>query len=253
MSPLCFQPGIGWQPVPEPVFGDTGKLGAPHIAGRGAPAGPVASGFATGGSSRLLNAQSSRGTHRRSSACPGPPMNATAIEAIVGNVPANNQINGVAATPLVDMNGGAQYRLQTNPAPTPANRFAFQPSTMGGSSAPVGGNQSSAGTRPGTSADQVGSLANHAYVSPIKLRRMIRNAPDLQTRMRLREMQKNLAEKSRIPAANQPGNNPMGKNTTGNRAMKEQLKNQQGRKIHPLTVSGGHDRVSDSTKERQHR
>jgi uncharacterized secreted protein with C-terminal beta-propeller domain len=35
------------------------------------------------------------------------------------------------------------------------------------------------------SADAVQAFGNHAYVSPIKLRRMTRNAPDLETKIKL--------------------------------------------------------------------
>jgi hypothetical protein len=43
----------------------------------------------------------------------------------------------------------------------------------------------------------VKSLQSRAYVSPIQVRKMIRTAPDLQSRIKLRELQDKLAEDSR--------------------------------------------------------
>ena len=46
---------------------------------------------------------------------------------------------------------------------------------------------------PDEHSDQVGDRAFHAYISPIKLRRLIRNAPDFRTRMKLQQLQNNPA------------------------------------------------------------
>jgi hypothetical protein len=40
----------------------------------------------------------------------------------------------------------------------------------------------------GDSADAVRTFGNHAYISPIKLRRMMRNASDLETRLKLQQL-----------------------------------------------------------------
>ena len=48
---------------------------------------------------------------------------------------------------------------------------------------------------PDEPSDQVGDRAFHAYISLIKLRRLIRNAPDFRTRMKLQQLQNNPATK----------------------------------------------------------
>ena len=49
---------------------------------------------------------------------------------------------------------------------------------------------------PDEHSDLVGERAFHAYISPIKLRRLIRNTPDFRTRMKLKQLQNNPATKS---------------------------------------------------------
>jgi len=70
----------------------------------------------------------------------------------------------------------------------------------------ITGTHSLAGRRSVVSTDQINGLKAHAYVSSIKLRRMIRNAPDLQTRIKLQEIQDKLANKSHISTATSKGN-----------------------------------------------
>jgi hypothetical protein len=96
------------------------------------------------------------------------------------------------------MNAGAQDWLQANSVLNPASSAASQRLTMGLSSMPAGGTHVSAGTRSGVSAAQINGLKAHAYVSSLELRRMMRSAPDLETRIKLQELLDNLAKKSRI-------------------------------------------------------
>jgi len=48
-------------------------------------------------------------------------------------------------------------------------------------------------TESNARSDQVGVRAFHAYTSSIKLRRLMRNAPDFRTRIKLQQLQNNLA------------------------------------------------------------
>jgi hypothetical protein len=137
------------------------------------------------------------------------------------------------------MNAGAQDWLQANSALNPASSAASQRLTMGLSSMPTGGTHVSAGTRSGVSAAQVNSLKTHAYVSPIELRRMMRNAPDLQTRIKLQELQDRLAKEPHIPTGD----------STENKATKEQLKNQHGNKKHSSAMSGDQDHTTEIARK----
>jgi hypothetical protein len=55
---------------------------------------------------------------------------------------------------------------------------------------------------PDEHADQLGARAFHAYISPIKLRKSIRNASDFRTRMRLQQLQNNPATQLHTPRVN---------------------------------------------------
>jgi hypothetical protein len=96
------------------------------------------------------------------------------------------------------MNAGAQDWLRANSVLNPASGAASQRLTMGLTSMPTDGTHVLAGSRSGVSAAQVNGLKAHAYVSSLALRRMMRSAPDLETRIKLQELQDYLAKKSRI-------------------------------------------------------
>jgi hypothetical protein len=73
---------------------------------------------------------------------------------------------------------------------------------------------------PGASAvnsgDQIKSFGRRAYVSPIQLRRMTRSMPDLEARIKLRELTEKL-NKSKSDSLNQPDNGTSGNGTSGDR------------------------------------
>jgi hypothetical protein len=65
-------------------------------------------------------------------------------------------------------------------------------------------------------AEAVQAFGNHAYISPIKLRRMMRNAPDLETRMKLQEISDRLANnKGNSFAGYEEGKGGQGKRIPG--------------------------------------
>jgi hypothetical protein len=99
------------------------------------------------------------------------------------------------------MNAGAQDWLRANSVLNPASGAASQRLTMGLTSMPAGGRHVSAGSQPAVSEAQINGLKAHAYVSSVELRRLMRSAPDLETRIELQELQDNLAKKSRISTA----------------------------------------------------
>jgi hypothetical protein len=58
----------------------------------------------------------------------------------------------------------------------------------------------------GDSADAVQAFGNHAYISPIKLHRMMRDVPDLETRIKLQELSSRVAGKAvHSSGRDQPG------------------------------------------------
>lgn len=60
---------------------------------------------------------------------------------------------------------------------------------LGRTASPLSGHIYSQRASSNAAADGVKSLTTHAYISPIKLRRNMRNAPDLQSRLQLRRLE----------------------------------------------------------------
>jgi hypothetical protein len=149
-SPLCFQPGIGWQRLPDVPSASGGhpmkKAASPGIAG----AHPF-------GTSQGISGQ-----------CGSSPASTVSVEELKPGNPVSS-------------------RSATKPVP----HSAVSLSQVAGS---------------GDSADAVRTFGNHAYISPIKLRRMMRNASDLETRLKLQQLSNRMAGKAVHSSANyQPG------------------------------------------------
>jgi hypothetical protein len=195
---LCFVPGIGWQRIPIPPFRVTGKVSTTGIPGGGAPDGMGADGAAAGGSSSAVYAHPSGAKQSISNECPGTLTNAMAPGVAIDDGIGGKHAQAIPSVRATSMNAPAQDWLQTNSVLNPASSAASQRLTMGLTSMPAGGTDVLAGTRSGVSAAQINGLKGHAYVSSIELRRMMRSAPDLETRIELRELLDNLTNKSRI-------------------------------------------------------
>jgi hypothetical protein len=166
MPGLCFQSGVGWQtilPAPPGVRATPGTNGS--------------MGLEVSGSTSVVHAQS---TYARSSTakqayaaeCAGNSINKKALGAGVEKFTILNRPQTMRSAG--SMKPGAVTSLRVNaPSPLPAN-FASEAE----SDAPP---------------DQIGVRAFHAYTSSIKLRRLIRNASDFRTRIKLQQLQNNPA------------------------------------------------------------
>jgi hypothetical protein len=155
-TPLCFQPGVGWQTVPQAPSAFAGhsatKASAPGVAG----AHPLGT------------------SHGGSGQCGGSPASSIAVEVLKQESPVSS-------------------RSTTKPV-----SHSTSLSQLAGSV---------------DSADVVQAFANHAYISPIKLRRMMRNAPDLKTKIKLQELSGRGADK----AVHSSGSYPADKQRKGMR------------------------------------
>jgi hypothetical protein len=170
---VCFQPGIGWQRVPM------GNLSEPDTPGSCNSDKIEGGKSATGASSQSAYAQ------------PNSARQGLAPEAGIDDVTAGDHPQAVTSAHSTGMNTAALYSL-------PGNSLASRrrgPTAM--SSMRSGGTNLSSGSQPEVSTDQVKDLKSHAYVSSIMVRRMIRNASDLQTRIKLQELQSELSNKAR--------------------------------------------------------
>ena len=100
------------------------------------------------------------------------------------------------------------------------------------------GTHLSSGARADVSSGRIADLESHAYISPIKLRIMIRNAPDLETRIKLQELQEKLVNKSHIFMGS----------SKGSPGSKGQPKGPNGDRAHSSSLSGDHDRTTDGLR-----
>jgi hypothetical protein len=216
---LCFQPGIGWQRVPM------GKPSGPGTPGSCNSDKIEAIRSATGVSSQSVYAQ------------PNSAKQGLAPEGGMEDVTTGNHAQTVTSAHSTSMNTATLASLPGNTLFNPANGATSGRRMMALTLMPSGSTHLSSGTEPGVSSDPVSDLKSHAYISSIVLRRMIRTAPDLQTRIKLQELQNKLSNKSHISTAN----------SRGNQATKGRLKTHHDKATYSSSMSGGHSRATDST------
>jgi hypothetical protein len=128
----------------------------------------------------------------------------------------------------------------TKSVPNPASGAASQRHVVGFDSAPVGNLQASASSRSGIPDGEIAALKTKAYSSSIKLRIMMRNAPDLQTRIELRELLDSLTKGSRVAT----GIAKKDKTRTG------ELTNEPRHNAYLSSKLVGHGRATDSARRR---
>ncbi len=178
MPALCFQPGIGWQRIhPEPP----GVTATPGTNG--------SIGLEVSGSTSVANAPSSyaRPSSAKQVYAAGCPGNSVDKKALGAGVEKFTILNRPQARP------GAVASLHVN-SPYHANGGAgLEPQRMmPGAMSPTPTDLATEAD-PGLRSDQVSLRAFHAYISSIKLRRLIRNAPDFRTRVKMQQLQNNPA------------------------------------------------------------
>ena len=193
---LCFQPGVGWQRVPPEPSGAPAKLGANAAPGL----------EASGANPQSIYAQSSSAKPAHSSDCGGTSnqkaLIAGAEEVTIFNRPASIRSAG-STTP------GTVTKLQMNSPQHPHGSASLESGVTTPSAIPPVPTYAGSEAEPNARADQVNLRAFHAYVSPIKLRRLIRNAPDYRTRIKLQQLENNPATQSRKPRVGTAARRPL--------------------------------------------
>jgi len=178
---LCFQPGIGWQRVPQTFVSSTQKTS------------PVGSSTRT----TAVSAASAGMNQVSQDQCAGIMTKATAQGAIAEDIVAGKQPHAADSNiRTTNANLGVQNWLDTDTLLNPASSSAATRLTMGLSPDLPGSKHFSQGAGPGSSASSIEEFQGHAYVSPIKLRKMMRNAPDLETRLKFRRLSEEQKRKS---------------------------------------------------------
>lgn len=184
---LCFQPGIGWQRVPM------GKPNGSNIPGCG--------------TSNNIEATKSTATESLESVYV---QHSGSKQAIAPGIEMESATTGsrsqaVAPSGSRSINAGALASLSGTLPSNPASGATSGRRTMAMSSMSFGGMHFSSEPKPEISAERVKDLGSHAYVSPITIRRMIRNTSDLQTRIKLQELQSKLSNKSQVSTVSSNG------------------------------------------------
>lgn len=129
--------------------------------------------------------------------------NALARGAVVEDIVADKQSQAASSNiRTTNVNFGVQNWLDADTLLNPASSSSATRLTMGLGQDLPGGKHFSSRAGPSSSASSVKELEGHAYVSPIKLRKMMRNAPDLETRLRLRRLSEEQKKQAGISTDN---------------------------------------------------
>lgn len=182
---LCFQPGVGWQRmlIKQPS--------GPATRDTNTSMGLEERGSASGANPSSVYARFSNTKQAQSPECPG--------------ILTDERVLGAGGEKFTILNRPRTIRSAgpTNPG-TVTSLQAHSPYHPNGS-AGLGRVRTQPSAMPSTPtyfaseaesdarSDQVGVRAFHAYISSIKLRRLIRNAPDFRTRIKLQQLQNNPA------------------------------------------------------------
>jgi hypothetical protein len=212
---LCFQPGIGWQRVPA---------GKP--SGSGTPGCGTSSNIEATKSAAAEGLESSYAQHPGGKDEIGPGIK---LEDVIAGNHGQATASGAAS-----MNAGTLASLSGTSLFNPTSGAASGRRMMPLGSMPSGGTHRASGSEPGVSADQVKDLKSHAYVSPITVRRMMRNASDLQTRIKLQELQSKLSNKAHVSTVS----------AKGDQARKGRSKDHHVSTADPSSMSDGHGRAA---------
>jgi hypothetical protein len=183
---LCFQPGVGWRRV------STGKADGSDTPSCGLSSTIHGNKPATGNDLESVYAQHSSGKQAID------PRGDIAVMT-------SNHRPGTTSGGSTSMNPGTVASLPGNLPSNPASGAISGRRMTALSSIPSGGGYFSSATEADTSMDRLRSLRSHAYVSSIAVRRMLRNTSDLETRIKLRELESEQSSKSHVSPVSSKG------------------------------------------------
>jgi hypothetical protein len=183
MPGLCFQPGVGWQTIlPEPP-------GVPATPGTHGSIGLEVSGSTSVANAQSIYARSFSLKQVYAAECGGNSINKKVLGADVEKFTILHQPQAIRSAGSTKP--GRVTSLHVN-SPHHANgsagleRVRTQPSAI-----PPNPTYFASEAEPDVRSDQASVRAFHAYTSSIKLRGLIRNAPDFRTRIKLQQLQNN--------------------------------------------------------------
>jgi hypothetical protein len=187
---LCFQPGVGWQSIlPEPP-------GVPATPGMNGSIGLEVSRSTSPANTQSIYARSSSAQQAYAGECAGNSINKKVLGAGVEKFTILNRPQTMRSAG--SMKPGTVTSLHVNSHYHNSSYHAkgsavLEPVEMMPGAAPPAPTYFASEAESGAHPDQGGVRAFHAYTSSIKLRRLIRNAPDVRTRIKLQQLQNNPA------------------------------------------------------------
>jgi hypothetical protein len=187
---LCFQPGVGWQSIlPEPP-------GVPAKPGTNGSIGLEVSRSTSVANAQSIYARSSSAKQAYAAECSGNSINKKTLGAGVEKFTILNRPQAMRSAGSTKP--GTVTSLHVNSpyhnAPYHANGSAGLESVgMTPGAMPTTPAYFASEAESDAHPDEVGVRAFHAYTSSIKLRRLIRDAPDFRTRIKLQQLQNNPA------------------------------------------------------------
>jgi hypothetical protein len=183
---ICFQPGVGWMHIPHNVV-DSAQRSSPVTGSSTNDLAPTSSMF-----------QQPSGMHSTTSdQCPEDIVNSSSSYLMVHQLVNGGKIqpSGLNAQ-TENANFGTQDWLNANTIVNPAKAALPTRLSTGLNSSQSDSKHLTHGSGQSLPIDSVPEFEGRAYVSPIKLRRMMRNAPDMETRFKLRRLSEKQKEES---------------------------------------------------------
>lgn len=176
---LCFQPGVGWQPILTGQPAASAARASSDLAGAANP--------------KLLDAKLLSAKQAHSAECAGGLPDKKPLGADLDTLAAPDPTRTIRSA--VSTKSGSLLSLRAKSLFHPDGSAALKLGRMTPSAMPSDTTYSASEKGRGDSSDQVGDRTFRAYISPIKLRRLMRNAPDFRSRMKMQQLQNGLGTK----------------------------------------------------------
>jgi hypothetical protein len=197
---LCFRSGSGWRRVP------TTELSTPDIPSKDSSGNIGANRSAAGGETKYVDTKPASAKPTASNECPEMPFGTIKPVALLGDVTTSNHVSAMSSAPSTEVSPETLAPFPGTSLLGPPSGVASGRPTRAPGSMPSGRTYLATGSESDVSAEQVKVLKSHAYVSSITLRRMMRNASDMETRIKLRELQSKQSHKAHVSTVRSKGN-----------------------------------------------
>jgi hypothetical protein len=203
---LCFQPGVGWQRVltMHPDGSATRDLNTSMVLEE--------HGSASGANSHAVYARLSHAKQARSVECPGILTDKKVTGAGAERFTLLNRSRVMRSAEAA--NPGPLTSLQVHPPYHPNGSAGLETVRSLPSAIPYSPTDTASEEGPVAHSGLIGDRAFHAYLSSVKLRRLIRNTLDFRMRNKLQQLQENPASPSHRAGTQAPSRERKGERVT---------------------------------------